>query len=198
LKAVEADHDGMRKNELTWAVTKYHWLRNRYIYECRYKKNKISKELFDFLVRNKVADGALISKWRKRGYEFLCSLLAIDKTSSNFGTVSICRVPLKNRSEEQQILPAVTTGCVSCASCDKGAPIWWDGPFKRSDLMFSDEEESSEDEDEKEEKEDEKVAEGGQTAEEGKAAEKAAGEEKAAETEEKDEGKEPPEKKRRV
>mmetsp|Transcript_11047 Transcript_11047/g.21159 ORF Transcript_11047/g.21159 Transcript_11047/m.21159 type:complete len:217 (-) Transcript_11047:88-738(-) len=152
-EAVEASHEGLRKNETTWPVTKYHWLRNRFIYEAYYKKKIISRELYDFLVRNKVADGALIAKWKKKGYEYLCSLLAIDKSASNFGTTSICRVPLNKRSQEQQVLPAVNTGCVSCASCDKGAPIWWDGPFKRSDLMFSDEEEEEEDEDEEDEKE---------------------------------------------
>jgi hypothetical protein len=34
---------------------------------------------YDYLVREKVADGALISKWRKPGYEILCSMLAIQK-----------------------------------------------------------------------------------------------------------------------
>lgn len=35
---------------------------------------------FDWLVREKVADGALIAKWRKPGYEILCSMLAIQKS----------------------------------------------------------------------------------------------------------------------
>lgn len=34
---------------------------------------------FDYLVREKIADGALIAKWRKPGYEILCSMLAIQK-----------------------------------------------------------------------------------------------------------------------
>mmetsp|Transcript_5385 Transcript_5385/g.13137 ORF Transcript_5385/g.13137 Transcript_5385/m.13137 type:complete len:215 (+) Transcript_5385:58-702(+) len=160
-EAVEASHEGMRRNETTWPVTKYHWLRNRYIYEAFYKRKKISRELYEWLIRNKVADGALIAKWKKPGYEFLCSLIAIDKSASNFGTTSICRVPLQKRAQEQQFLPAVNTGCVSCASCDKGAPIWWDGPFNKKDLMFSEDEEEEEEEDEKQEtKEEEEVAEG--------------------------------------
>ena len=154
-EAVEASHEGMRRNETVWPVIKYHWLRNRYLYESYYKKKRISRELYEFLLRNKVGDGALIAKWKKRGYEYLCSLMAIDKSSSNFGTTSICRVPLSKRSREQQVLPAVNTGCVSCASCDKGAPIWWDGPFKRSDLLFSDEEEEDEDESSEEDDDDE-------------------------------------------
>lgn len=43
---------------------------------------------FDYLVREKIADNALIAKWRKPGYENLCSLLAIQKSDTNFGTTS--------------------------------------------------------------------------------------------------------------
>ncbi len=46
---------------------------------------------YDWLVREKIADGALIAKWRKPGYEILCSMLAIQKGNHNFGTTSICR-----------------------------------------------------------------------------------------------------------
>ena len=46
---------------------------------------------FDYLVREKIADGPLIAKWRKPGYEILCSMLAIQKGNHNFGTTSHCR-----------------------------------------------------------------------------------------------------------
>lgn len=46
---------------------------------------------YDYLVREKIADGGLISKWRKPGYEILCSMLAIQKGNHNFGTTSHCR-----------------------------------------------------------------------------------------------------------
>lgn len=46
---------------------------------------------YDYLVREKIADGALIAKWRKPGYEILCSMLAIQKGNHNFGTTSLCR-----------------------------------------------------------------------------------------------------------
>ena len=74
---------------------------------------------YDFCIREKVVDGNLIAKWKKPGYEFLCSLAAINKGSTNFGTTNICRVPLRLRSGK--IAPAVLTGCISCASCDKVA-----------------------------------------------------------------------------
>jgi len=46
---------------------------------------------YDWLVREKIADGALVAKWRKPGYEILCSMLAIQKGNHNFGTTSHCR-----------------------------------------------------------------------------------------------------------
>jgi len=85
---------------------------------------------FEYLVREKIADGALISKWRKPGYEILCSMLAIQKGNHNFGTTSHCRVPMKQRSSQQRITPDVQSGCISCASGDgryvksKSALFW--------------------------------------------------------------------------
>ncbi|GJQ15666.1 hypothetical protein GpartN1_g7457.t1 [Galdieria partita] len=117
--------DKMR-NELTWKVHKLHWKKNRFIFNLYYKEKSISKELFDFLVREKVVDANLISKWRKPGYENLCSLAVISKTNTNFRTAGVCRVPLKDR--HGQITPNVLTGCISCASGD-GGPIWWDDPI---------------------------------------------------------------------
>jgi bud site selection protein 31 len=87
---------------------------------------------YDFLVREKVADGALISKWRKPGFEILCSMLAIQKNNHNFGTTSHCRVPMRARAPQQRITPDVQTGCICCSSGDGryGGPIWWNTPLE--------------------------------------------------------------------
>lgn len=118
-------HDGKRKCESEWDIHRIHWKKNRFIYDMYYKEKKISKECYDWLCRLKIADQPLISKWRKPGYEILCSMLAISQSSTNFGTVSVCRVPMRQRGGG--IMPAVKTGCVSCASGDsiEGGPIWW-------------------------------------------------------------------------
>eukprot|EP01052_Picozoa_sp_SAG31_P014219 SAG31_NODE_875_length_11316_cov_8.924044_8_plen_179_part_00 len=118
-------HEGKRKCESNWDIHRIHWKKNRFIYDLYYKNKEISKELYDWMVRLKIADAALISKWRKPGYEILCSTLAVSASATNFGTASICRVPLRQRGGIAT--PAVSTGCVSCASgdgVDKG-PIWW-------------------------------------------------------------------------
>ena len=86
----------------------------------------MSRELFDYLTREKIADGPLIAKWRKPGYEILCSMLAVQKGNHNFGTTSHCRVPLSKRAGQQRITPDVQIGCISCASGDGrfGGPVW--------------------------------------------------------------------------
>lgn len=134
--AVNEPHEGKRRNEATWGITKIHYERSRYIYELYYKKKAISRELYDFLLLEKFGDANLIAKWKKPGYEYLCSLQAIDKRNSNFGTTAICRVPLHLR-KPGLTGPAVSTGCISCASQESGrlgGPIWWDSP-RPADLV---------------------------------------------------------------
>ena len=77
----------------------------------------------------------MIAKWRKPGYEILCSMLAIQKGNHNFGTTSHCRVPLKQRAGQQRITPDVQTGCISCASGDGrfGGPVWWNTPVEEEE-----------------------------------------------------------------
>ena len=96
---------------------------------------------YDFLVREKIADGALISKWRKPGYDYLCSMLAIDTRGTNFGTTALCRVPRAQRAPTARDAPSNLTGCVSCATCDckSGGALWWN-----SDLHGEEEEEGAE------------------------------------------------------
>jgi bud site selection protein 31 len=90
---------------------------------------------FDWLVREKIADGPLIAKWRKPGYEILCSMLAIQRGNHNFGTTSHCRVPMRLRASQQRVTPDVQTGCISCASGDGkfGGPIWWNTPMEEEE-----------------------------------------------------------------
>lgn len=94
------------------------------------------EQLYEYLTREKIADAALISKWRKSGYENLCSMLAIQKSGHNFGTTSICRVPVRSRAPQNQLSPYVQTGCISCCSGDGvDGPIWWNTPLGEDDYV---------------------------------------------------------------
>ena len=42
---------------------------SRYIYDLYYEKNAISKQLYEWLLKNNYADANLIAKWKKQGYE---------------------------------------------------------------------------------------------------------------------------------
>ena len=46
---------------------------SKYIYDLYYDKEAISKQLYEWLLRNNYADGNLIAKWKKQGYEKVCT-----------------------------------------------------------------------------------------------------------------------------
>lgn len=56
-------------------------------------------ELYEYCLKEKIADQNLIAKWRKQGYENLCCLRCIQSRDTNFGTNCVCRVP-KSKLEE--------------------------------------------------------------------------------------------------
>lgn len=57
--------DSKRRVEATWGITRVHHERNRYIFNMHYKERKISRELYEYLVKEGYADANLIAKWRK-------------------------------------------------------------------------------------------------------------------------------------
>ncbi|TIC06449.1 G10 protein [Wallemia mellicola] len=73
MRDVEAESiDGKRKNETLWPIMRISHTRSRYIYDLYYKRKQISKELYDWLLKQGYADANLIAKWKKQGYEKLC------------------------------------------------------------------------------------------------------------------------------
>lgn len=44
-EAVNEEHEGKRKSELTWKIHRIHWEKNRFIFDIMYKRKAISKEL---------------------------------------------------------------------------------------------------------------------------------------------------------
>lgn len=57
--------------------------------------------------------------WKKPGYERLCSTYVINPKNYKYGTVSLCRVPRKEREGGEgsdRVIEDPVTGCVGCAS----------------------------------------------------------------------------------
>lgn len=105
-----------RKQESMWPIHQINWQKSRYIYDMFYQHHKISRQVYQYCIDQKLVDAALIAKWKKPGYERLCSTYVINPANYKFGTTSICRVPYKDRNEEQKLAKDPTTGCMGCAS----------------------------------------------------------------------------------
>ena len=86
----------------------------RYVYDLFYRRKAISRELYEYCIKEKIADGNLIAKWKKQGYENLCCLRCIQTRDTNFATNCICRVP-KSKLEEGRIVECIHCGCRGCS-----------------------------------------------------------------------------------
>lgn len=61
--AETAPHEGKKKHEATWDIFRISHQRSRFVYELYYKKEAISKELYEWLLKGGYADKGLIAKW---------------------------------------------------------------------------------------------------------------------------------------
>ena len=113
---VARSHEGLRKGEAIWPVHQINWQRSRYVYDMYKIHGWITKECYQYCERMKMIDVNLIAKWKKSGYENLCSTFAINSKNYKFGTVSVCRVPRSERRGENKDIQDPNTGCLGCAS----------------------------------------------------------------------------------
>lgn len=102
------------KSEYLFDIFRINFEKSRYVYDLRYKRKLISDELYKYLLKEKYADAALISKWKKQGYENLCCLKCIDTSLNVSRKVCICRLPSKNTEEGG--IKCVNCGCHGCSS----------------------------------------------------------------------------------
>lgn len=72
--AERAPHDGKRKQESIWPIFQIHHQRSYYLLLCitcrryiweSYKRGVINREVYDYCIRNKLADQNLIAMWKK-------------------------------------------------------------------------------------------------------------------------------------
>jgi len=76
---------------------------------------RFNEQVYNYCVLNKLVDAGLIAKWKKPGYERLCSTYVINTKNYKFGTTSICRVP-KHALGPDTVVEDPFTGCLGCAS----------------------------------------------------------------------------------
>lgn len=76
------------KHQAQWEVFQIAHQRSRYVYDLYYEKEAISKQLYDWLLKNGYADAMLIAKWKKQGYEKV-------RESSGFPKVYIAKCSLE-------------------------------------------------------------------------------------------------------
>ena len=60
--AENESHEGKRKTESLWPIMRISHTRSRYIYELYYKREAISKELYDWLLKEGYADAKYASQ----------------------------------------------------------------------------------------------------------------------------------------
>lgn len=119
---VKESNENKRKTESVWPVHQINWQKSRFVYDMFYTHQRITRKVYDYCIQQKLVDPALIAKWKKPGYERLCSTYVINPTNYKFNTTSICRVPLKDRGEEQRSAqdPTVSSLCVCECLCVHG------------------------------------------------------------------------------
>uniref|UniRef100_A0A8C5VFP8 Protein BUD31 homolog n=1 Tax=Microcebus murinus TaxID=30608 RepID=A0A8C5VFP8_MICMU len=83
-------------------------------HEGKRKWKAISRELYEYCIKEGYADKNLTAKWKKQGYENLCCLRCIQTQDTNFGTNCICRVP-KSKLEVGRIIECTHCGCRGCS-----------------------------------------------------------------------------------
>jgi bud site selection protein 31 len=70
--AENARSDNVPRHAAMWPIFQISHQRSRYVYELYYEKEGISKELYEWLLKNGYADAQLIAKWKREGYEKVC------------------------------------------------------------------------------------------------------------------------------
>ncbi|AXA49224.1 bud site selection protein 31 [Malassezia restricta] len=120
-KMRDAENDpqeGKRKAEGVWGIMRITHIRSRYIYDLYYKREAISRELYDWLLEQGYADAALIAKWKRTGYEKLCCVRCIQARDMNYeGATCICRVP-RAQLRPGTFVECAHCGCRGCSSSD--------------------------------------------------------------------------------
>lgn len=102
------------KHSSLWPILQLHRQISRYVYQMYYERKMILKQVYGFLLAQKDVDANLIAKWKKKGYEKLCCVECIVR-SSPLASTCICRVP-SSEVGDRNSEGCVTCGCKGCSS----------------------------------------------------------------------------------
>lgn len=61
---IKETNEKLRKTESMWPVHQINWQKSRYVYDMYYKYNRISKQVYQYCIQQKLIDAALIAKVR--------------------------------------------------------------------------------------------------------------------------------------
>lgn len=64
--AENESHEGKRKTEALWPIMRINHARSRYIYELYYKREAVSRALYDWLLKQGYADAKCVTRRRRR------------------------------------------------------------------------------------------------------------------------------------
>lgn len=59
-EAEAASHEGKRKTESVWPILQLAHMRTRYVFDLYYKREAISRELYDWLIKERYADAKCV------------------------------------------------------------------------------------------------------------------------------------------
>lgn len=112
--AQNAPTNNVPKHQAQWPIFQIAHQRSRYVYDLYYDKEAISRQLYDWLLKNGYADPMLIAKWKKQGYEKVClprrgGLACFEASSINFF--------LDFFSPRFSFLVSTLTDCLLVCSC---------------------------------------------------------------------------------
>ncbi|OHT02488.1 G10 protein [Tritrichomonas foetus] len=113
--AEATNNDANSSQEQLWTVLRCNWKRSRPVFEMYWRQKSMSKDLYEWILKNNYADRDLINAWRRPGYDRLCCVACISKNTDH-GGVCLCRIPKAQRKQKE--FKCIHCGCPGCFSGD--------------------------------------------------------------------------------
>jgi len=114
-------------NVAYWKKIRYHWRKNRKIFNLIFNEAIVPLRILRILERKKKVDSNLIFAWKNLKYINLCSTIVLKNEIMVMNKNSFCQTSLFNRPSYKIFFIEELSGCVCCANGNsKHMPIWWD------------------------------------------------------------------------